>query len=139
MSDSVPRRHARRRRRLTSPRRKDQTAAGSFSRLVSAAVGAGDPWEEGMRRRITLARVAATSVLGTWQACAALGAALLIAACSPAAHSGTPTASSLPTATATASSSPTPVVFTSTPYRYSITLPIGWIAEPATTIWNGVG
>ncbi len=63
---------------------------------------------------------------------------LLIAACSPAAtHSGAPTGT--PSATATASSSPTPVVFASTPYRYSITLPIGWIGEPATTTWNGIG
>jgi hypothetical protein len=63
---------------------------------------------------------------------------LLIAACSPAAtHPGAPTGKRSPTATA--SSSPTPVVFTSTPYRYSITLPIGWIAEPATSTWDGIG
>jgi len=91
-----------------------------------------------MRRPITLASVAFSVVLGqTWRACAALGAALLIAACSPAAPSPTPTGSSRPTATATAS--PTPVVFSSTPYHYSITLPIGWIGEPATSTWNGFG
>jgi hypothetical protein len=66
---------------------------------------------------------------------AAFGAALLISACSPV--TAPPTGTRSPTATA--SSSTTPVVFTSTPYRYSITLPIGWVAEPATTTWNGVG
>jgi hypothetical protein len=73
-----------------------------------------------------------------WRARAAFGAVLLLAACSPAAtQSGVPI--STRSSTATASTSPTPVVFASTPYRYSITLPIGWIAEPATTTWNGVG
>jgi len=42
-------------------------------------------------------------------------------------------------ATATASSSPTPVVFASTRYPYSITLPIGWVASPAVTTWDGTG
>jgi hypothetical protein len=66
---------------------------------------------------------------------AAFGAALLIAACSPA--TAPPTGTRLPTATAT--SSPTPVVFTSTRYRYSITLPIGWVATPARVTWDGTG
>jgi len=76
----------------------------------------------------------------TWRACAAVGAALLIATCSPAAtRSGAPTGTLLPTATATAFSSPTPVVFASTRYPYSITLPIGWVASPAVETWNGSG
>jgi hypothetical protein len=80
----------------------------------------------------------------TWRACAAFGAVLLIAACSPAATpSGAPTSTRLPTATATASgaaaSSPTPVVFASKRYPYSITLPIGWVATPAGRAWDGTG
>ncbi|MGA7989015.1 MAG: hypothetical protein WCB51_11530 [Candidatus Dormiibacterota bacterium] len=31
------------------------------------------------------------------------------------------------------------MVFSSTRYRYSITLPGGWIAEPAITTWSGTG
>ena len=72
----------------------------------------------------------------------AFGAALLIAACSPAAApSAGPTGTSLPaaTATATAASSPTPVVFASTRYPYSIALPIGWVATSARTTWDGTG
>ena len=63
-----------------------------------------------------------------------LAAGLLIAACGSAA---TPTGTARPTATA--SSSPTAVVFASTHYPYSITLPIGWVATPARTTWDGTG
>jgi hypothetical protein len=31
------------------------------------------------------------------------------------------------------------VVFASTRYRYSITLPIGWVATPASVTWDGQG
>jgi hypothetical protein len=60
---------------------------------------------------------------------------VLLVACTqaPAAPRGT----RLPTATAAASS--TPVVFASTRYPYSITLPIGWVASPAVETWNGGG
>src|ERR1051325_11626775 len=67
----------------------------------------------------------------SWRACAALGAALLVAACShsPAAlPSASSTGTPLPTATVSAPASP--VVFASTRYPYSITLPIGWAATP---------
>ena len=42
-----------------------------------------------------------------------------------------------PTATPTPTSTPTPLVFTSARYRYSITLPTGWVATPARAIWDG--
>ena len=32
---------------------------------------------------------------------------------------------------------PTPVVFASTRYPYSITLPIGWVTTPASATWHG--
>jgi hypothetical protein len=66
---------------------------------------------------------------------AAFGAALLIAACSAA--TAPPSGSRSPTAAA--SSSPTPMVFTSTRYRYSITLPSGWVASRASETWDGSG
>ena len=67
---------------------------------------------------------------------AAFGAVLLIAACSSkASPSAAPTSTSLPAAT----TSPVPVVYTSTRYRYSITLPVGWIATPAGRTWTGSG
>jgi hypothetical protein len=73
-----------------------------------------------------------------WRACGAFGVVLLIAACSRAANpSAAPKGTPLSTATAT--SSPAPVVFSSTPYGYSITLPIGWIATPARVTWDGTG
>ncbi len=48
-----------------------------------------------------------------------------------------------PTSTVGASSapgsSPTPTVYTSSRYRYSITLPAGWFAGPALQTWDGKG
>jgi hypothetical protein len=70
----------------------------------------------------------------TWRAGGAFGAMLLIAACGSAAA---PTSTTRPSAKA--SSSPTPMVFASTLYPYSITLPTGWIANAATTTWDGTG
>src|SRR5207248_1203001 len=78
----------------------------------------------------------------TRRACAAFGAVLIFAGCShsPAALPSTsPTGTSLPTATASATSSPTSVVFASTRYSYSITLPTGWLATPARATWDGTG
>jgi len=77
------------------------------------------------------------SVGARWRTCAAFSAALLIAACSPAAApTGTPPPSANATAAA-AASSPTGTVFTSTRYKYSITLPKGWVATAATATWSG--
>ncbi len=81
----------------------------------------------------------------TWRACAAFGVALLIGACSqtpaalPSAPTGTPSPTPSVAATVTPSSSSAALVYTSTRYRYSITLPIGWVAIPATETWLGTG
>jgi hypothetical protein len=63
--------------------------------------------------------------------------AVVLAACTqaPAASRGTP----LPAATASPATSSTAVVFASKSYRYSITLPIGWVARPAFASWDGYG
>ncbi|HEV8402380.1 MAG TPA: hypothetical protein VGQ31_05035 [Candidatus Limnocylindrales bacterium] len=49
----------------------------------------------------------------------------------------TPTATPTSTPTPTTTPAPTPLVFTSAPYRYSITLPTGWVATPAHATWDG--
>jgi hypothetical protein len=76
----------------------------------------------------------------TWRACAAFGAALLIAGCSQS-PAASPTGTSLPAATPSseAAPSPTAVVFASKRYHYSITLPIGWVATPSSVTWDGQG
>jgi hypothetical protein len=55
----------------------------------------------------------------------------------PAAQTDTPVPAT--TASGEAASSGTPVVFSSTRYPYSITLPIGWVATPASATWDGTG
>jgi hypothetical protein len=42
-----------------------------------------------------------------------------------------------PTTTPTPTPTPTSLVFTSARYRYSITLPTGWVATPARATWDG--
>ncbi len=42
-----------------------------------------------------------------------------------------------PTVTPTPTPTSTPLVFTSAQYRYSITLPTGWVATPARATWDG--
>jgi len=66
---------------------------------------------------------------------------VVLVACTqaPAASTGTPVPASTATASGAAASSPTPVVFASTRYPYSITLPIGWVATPARVTWDGTG
>jgi hypothetical protein len=66
-------------------------------------------------------------------AVAAVAAVIIVTRPAPSIGTG-PTAS--PTSTPT--SAPTPVVFTSARYRYSITLPTGWVAmSPASATWDG--
>jgi hypothetical protein len=51
---------------------------------------------------------------------------------------GGPAPTATPTPTPTPTPIPTPLVFTSAPYRYSITLPTGWlVAAPARATWDG--
>jgi hypothetical protein len=50
---------------------------------------------------------------------------------------GGPTPTATPTPTPTPTLTPTPQVFTSARYRYSITLPTGWVATPALAKWDG--
>jgi len=72
----------------------------------------------------------------------AVSVVVLISACSSSAPTGSPPPAgptTTPPPAATASTSPTPVVFASTRYRYSITLPVGWVATPASATWSGLG
>jgi hypothetical protein len=67
-------------------------------------------------------------------------ASLALAACSTeGAQSGTPSASGLPSASVsgTPSASADTEVFTSAQYGYSVQVPPGWTAEPATSAWDG--
>jgi hypothetical protein len=52
-------------------------------------------------------------------------------------NAGGPTPTATPTPTLTPTSTPTPLAFTSARYRYSITLPTGWVATPAGATWDG--
>ncbi len=71
----------------------------------------------------------------------ALVSTSLAVACGGGASPSAPTGTLAPTVTAsTGVASPaTPLVFASTSYRYSITLPAGWVATPASVTWDGQG
>ncbi len=89
------------------------------------------PWRIPMS---TFARLGVAAI-----AVAVVAAAIIAMRPAPSVGTGptaTPTATPIPTSTPT--STPTPVVFTSARYRYSITLPTGWVAmSPASATWDG--
>ena len=68
-----------------------------------------------------------------------LTVAVFLVACTqaPAASTGSPLRTG--TATPSTATSPTAAAFASTSYRYSITLPIGWVGRPAFAPWDGYG
>ncbi len=65
----------------------------------------------------------------------AIGALALLTG--PSGGIGGPSPTATPTPTPTPTTAPTPLVFTSARYRYSITLPTGWVATPARAMWDG--
>jgi len=94
------------------------------------------------------------------QWCAAIATVVIVTACSasspasPASSTGAPTASvaaspslaspsastaASPSTNASASSSGSATTFTSPFYGYTVTLPAGWSATPATVKWDGKG
>jgi hypothetical protein len=78
----------------------------------------------------TFARLAAVLVV----AVAAIGVLALVTAPRDV---GGPGPSLSPSPTASNAAAPTPPVFSSARYRYSITLPSGWVTTPASATWDG--
>ena len=97
--------------------------------------GSGQPWRFPMNGSSRFAIVAATVVVvavGGWYLLGPQGGAVGDQAGSP-----SPTVSA--SAPVSASPAPSPVTFTSPYYGYTVTLPAGWSATPATAVWDGKG
>ena len=86
------------------------------------------PWRS--THMYTFARWAAVLIV----AAAAIGALALL---NGPRNVGGPSPSSAPSSTPRITAAPTPLVFSSARYLYSITLPTGWVATPATATWDG--